>query len=39
VNVEIATDEDLLARDTDEHGIVPGRVLVIMLDVALGPDE
>ncbi len=41
VNVEIATDEDLLAKDIDEDGIVPGPICAvsIMLDVALGSDE
>jgi hypothetical protein len=42
VNVEIATDPDLVDKEVDEAGIVPGPIITLqlMLDVALGePDK
>jgi hypothetical protein len=41
VNVDIATDPDLIEKEIDEEGIIPGRVLTVslMLEVALGSDE
>lgn len=41
INVEIATDPDLVGHEIDEEGIIPGPVawLKIMFDVALGNEE
>jgi hypothetical protein len=41
VNVEIATDPDLVDKEIDEDGILPGRILTmqILVNVALGNDK
>jgi hypothetical protein len=40
VNVEIATDPDLIDEEIDEKGIIPGSIMVLraLVDIALGSD-
>jgi len=41
LNVEIATDPDLSAKEIDENGIIPGSIMSMRLltDIALGTEE